>query len=254
MKTIFTLVLIGLGLSSPACSGYTKPFCVTHAERPSHPVIKGAVIASGTHSIQMEVLEVIHGTETRSVITVWDMPNINCNGIIPMNAQYVVGSVGDTVIAILPPITTAQNAWDVVGDYSTPYWLFYFPVLKVKNNWINGYINGSQSPNWYVNSMSYPTFKNYWTQHQGDCTTLVGLAEGKSLNEPHLLQTENAIQIYFQEKDNYSARIVSLQGQTVAEYHGSGDLLISTTDLPPAIYVLWLRDEKGQQHKYKLVR
>ena len=248
--------MVLLSCAGIACSGIPRSFCVTHNERNSDLVVKGAIVAAGSQSIQLAVFEVLHGAESRSVITIWDGKDFDCNGLIPMKVSDL-GSVGDTILAVLPEIKVVINDWDVLGDYSRPHWLYYEPVLKVKSDTIRGFISGNQHPSgpiWQVSEMKYSELKSYWTQNQGDCIMLTGIAETKKQEEPHIFQDQNLVSIFIPGNTTYEIRITSLQGRLISTHNTTHELVLDLQNYAHGMYVITLQNGDGRVYRKKLVK
>jgi hypothetical protein len=179
MKKILLSTFLAAAIGAAACSGMPKSFCIVKASRSGNNVICGVITAKTSHSLQMNVIDVFSGTETRTTITIWDGTDYKCTSNISMKAGDL-GSIGDTIIAILPLISgVPQNTWDVQGDYRRPVSLFEIAWLDVRSDTVWGYIGGSHSAP--VMKYAYAGFKTYWQIHNSDCVTLsVGelMAEG----------------------------------------------------------------------------
>lgn len=145
MKHIILIsALLVLLNSSYACScSFRYSFCDTHD---SYDLTASCVVIDAfPHGISLKVIDVLHGSENRDTITLWDLggPYNMCNDSITDASAAYLGGIGDTLILALPKIDTLKNAWDVVGDYRTPGFQCNEYRLWVKNNVVHGFISGS---------------------------------------------------------------------------------------------------------------
>ena len=255
MKKLLVICCVLFYRSGIACSGFPHSFCATHGERSADPVIKGTVVAVNPQSIQLKVLEVWSGTESRTLITIWDGKDFDCTGNISMKASGM-GSLGDTLLAILPLIQSVQNTWDVVGDYSRPHWLFYEPVLYIKNDVIKGMINASTSmspPWWAIYNMKYTDFKTYWVEHQGDCSKIAtGISDNGKINDLIIRQNENTV--YVSATDGFTIRIVSIQGSIITEQEVRSEATINIENYAAGMYQVCILTNSGHEFRKKIIR
>jgi hypothetical protein len=235
MKKILLFAFLAVSVTAIACSGIPKSFCYVKTLRPNDNVIYGVITVSSGHSIQMNVIHVFSGAETRTTITVWDGTDFNCNGNIPMNAAGL-GSVGDSIIAILPLISVPQNTWAVAGDYARPYWLFETVSLSVKMDTVWGYITGAAAAP--VFKYRYSDFKNYWETHNNDCLALT--TDIKKINEDKIRLSISADQITVNSISGelVSVKLYSMDGKLISELppHIKQELICS--HLPSGVYIL----------------
>lgn len=258
MKTLLLTGFLFFSGLAIACSGYPKSLCYVQFMRPNDFMIKGTITGTMTNSIQMKVLEVLRGTETRSVVTIWDGTDFDCNGMYSMKASGMA-SVGDTILAVLPVIQTVQNTWDVPGDYRRPSYLFSYPVLKIKNDTLRGLVTGNEyagtPPYWSVHKMSYAVFKANWVTSKIDCALPVGLAENETeLKELVVRQDGTKIYVSFPAAGKHDIRVTSLSGAVVAEFQSDETVGLELENYAAGVYLLCVTDERGYQYRRKVVR
>jgi hypothetical protein len=215
MRTFLIQLFISFAIGAAACSGTQKSFCLVKADRPGHFVICGVITASASHSIEMKVIDVLSGLETRSIITIWDGTDFDCTGNVSMKASDM-GFVGDTLIAILPKISdTPENTWDVIGDYRRPFSLFQTAWLNVVKDSVRGYIAGPPNINALM-KYSYAGFKSYWQNHSNDCITLsVRETVVEKLNVRVL---DGRISIHSLSEEHFLLRLYSIDGRLLKEW------------------------------------
>lgn len=249
------LFLVCQTVSLYACSGIPKGFCYVHAQRVNDVVLKGTMVASGSQSVQLQVLEVLSGIETRSIITVWDGTDFKCTAQFSMKASYMA-NLGDTMLIILPKITSVVNAWDVIGDYRRPYYLFEEPILFVKSDTVRGLINGSVSynpPYWSVQKMSYQAFKNYWTTHSNDCVMLMSTQSLQDEKRLQVRMTAKQIDVICRSEEKYQLQVCSSDGRIILESRGSGDASHQIAAQSFSFVSVRIKFENGQIFSRKFV-
>jgi hypothetical protein len=256
-KNILSLFLLCICALSFACSGYTKYFCITQNWRPNDAIIKGVVVGFSANRIQLLVKEVLRGTETRSVVNIWDGDSIYCGtSTFPLKA-YNMAVQGDTILAILPKITSVQKSWDVIGDYRRPYDLFFVPVLRIKNDTLRGFITGDypqlKEDFWLVNKMSYADFKTGW-KNNTVCSANVAIEEARSLSKPSISQNGTEFQISFGAIDIKSTVVSAIEGSVIAEFRGSHPIDLNIENYPAGMYLLIITSVDGKRFCYKIVR
>ncbi len=157
-------------VGASACTGLQKSFCFVRASRIGEHVLCGVISNTTTHGIKLNIIDVLRGNETRSVVTIWDGTDFDCSGNVSMKTT-LLGNVGDTIILLTPMIGgVPQNIWDVAGDYRMPYHLYETAWLKVTKDTVRGYIAGAA--NTPLLKYAYSNFKTYWLSHSNDCVAL----------------------------------------------------------------------------------
>lgn len=173
MKKLY-LVLISVILYSGAmaCSFTPDSFCRT-MRMSDDLIISGRIVAVDTSSIDVEIIEIIRGEESRDIIRIWNGTDFECNGLHSM-AALTIGGINDTVIIILPLINEIINQWDVIGDYRRPEPFVLTSELRVKQGIVKGLILGDviAPPEYRLLSMDYEEFKTKIVE-EGDCSTII---------------------------------------------------------------------------------
>jgi hypothetical protein len=257
MKRMLIIVLFFFSfkiLYSCSCAPYS--FCETAAQRVNHVVLLGKIIDTVLHSVRIEVIEVLRGTENRDTIIVWDGTDSDCNGPIPMNASGM-GNIGDTILAILPIIDSLENVWDIMGDYRRPFWFCFTTELLYQNDSLRGFISGLAiaPPQFNTFVFHYDNFKNHWLAYNFSCMNIVGINENKI--------DKNNISV-FPNPASSSIHISSTQEIQLAEMFSiSGKLIlqllpvnneIDIASLPCGMYFLKTTDTKGKTAFAKWVK
>jgi len=257
-KQILVLWLSFLWTAGIACTGLINSFCLVQNMRVNDHVIKGVVVGSSANAVQLGVIEVLRGTETRSVINIWDGSTINCGSYAYPQQAFAMAALGDTILVVLPKITSVQNSWDVIGDYSRPRDLYERPLLKISNDTVRGYIIGNMhtwAPNnsWSVNKMSYSDFKSGW-KNNTVCSANVGIEEAGSLSKPSISQNGTEIQISFGAIGIKSTVVSAIEGSVMAEFKGSHPIDLNIENYPAGMYLLIITSVEGKRFCYKIVR
>lgn len=243
VKTIVLLFLLVQIKVLSACSGFPVAFCQLHAKQPNDLVFSGVIVAKGTQSLQIKVMDVFRGAESRSVITIWDGKDWYCNGNVSMKVESI-GSVGDSIVAIIPLINSIVNPWDVIGDYSRPEWRFAEPVLRISGDTIYGLISGD-APHWHLFKMHFEKFKTYWIENQGNCAGLVSVPEFKTESIPTVRQIGSELTIHLQGSSFYSITIYSIYGRKLKEIRALGVTAVDLQEYVAGLYILHVSNESN---------
>ena len=235
MRTFLLSTFLSIAIGSSACSGLQKSFCFVKTLRAGDFVICGIISAKSGHSVEMSVIDVLSGVETRSAITIWDGTDFDCNGIVSMKATEM-GAVGDTIIAILPMINgNHQNTWDVTGDYRRPYSLYETAWLKIVNDSVRGFISGAA--NAPILKYAYLGFKSYWISHSNDCLTL-NVKETIADSKIMLAILGRRITINSLSEEYFSVQLYSIDGRLLNEYPSERQQNIDCSYLPSGVFLL----------------
>jgi hypothetical protein len=177
MKSLLAAVILSLSCKMlMGCSCLVYSFCETASQRLNDVVLLGKIIDTFPHSVKVQVLDILRGSEHRDTITIWDGTDFDCNGIFPMNAAGM-GNIGDTILTVLPLIDTMENVWDIIGDYRRPFWFCHVTELTYQNDSIRGFISGYSSapPELNIYVMHYDDFRQQWLASNNSCMNIVGM-------------------------------------------------------------------------------
>jgi len=117
LSILILLIAFG-GKLSFACDAYVD-FCLSGSYISNESIVIGTISSSAANSIELDIMNVMFGSTTAATVRIWDGTTIQCNGPWPNDANDM-GTVGDTVLAMIQPITTIENPWDVPGEYRRP--------------------------------------------------------------------------------------------------------------------------------------
>ncbi len=132
-------------------------------------MVSGRIVNVDEEGIDLEVIDVLKGEESREVIRIWDGTDFDCNGPFSMAASDL-GGLNDTILVILPLITEVENTWDVLGDFRRPDYFEFTPELIVMNGVVHGFISGPYwSPTWL---MPYLDLVSNWSNDLDACVAL----------------------------------------------------------------------------------
>lgn len=252
MKTLFLFIMLFGAKYLSACSCLAVPFCQTAFQKSEDLVISGVIVDNNTNSIRIKVIDVLRGSEDRDTINVWDGTDFDCNGLFSMKS-IDLGNPGDSILIILPKIVNIENTWDVIGDYRRPEYLCYFTSLLIKNDTIAGPLNtqfpGSSLPG-YI-KIKYDDFITYWNNNDGDCTALSGIHENFIENDLQFIQNRTSMTILSRGHVAYDCELLATNGAVIKKLKFNNEVSIDLT-LPPGIYILRLRNDKGAMFSKKI--
>jgi len=167
-KTLLVISIICIQLQlALACTFVPNAFCFAVNNPDTDLVVSGYITAVDTDGINIEVIQIISGVETRTNLRVWDGTDFDCNGNHSMAASDF-GVVNDTIILILPQIDSMENIWDEIGDYRRPENYENTTFLMVKNNVVNGFLSGDIfNTVGALTEFDYDLFIEYWLEDNG---------------------------------------------------------------------------------------
>ena len=172
MRLLITIFLSAISISlTLACSFPVYDFCQSIDTFPDRNILTGHITQLDSNGINLEVLHVLRGEETRTNVRIWDRQNWQCNGPFHMSAEVFV-NLGDTIIMMLPRIDSIQETWDVVGDYAWPRLHFFESLYEVHNDELfigeHNFLGGLS----YPTSINYSFFVNAWLDNHA-CDRIV---------------------------------------------------------------------------------
>lgn len=259
MRKINSLILVILFLSKTAlaCSWSPLSFCVTNNERPNDLVVSGKIVKIDTNGINLEIIDVLKGSETRDTIRIWDGTGFECNGWFAMEASGL-GTLNDTIIVILPFIDSIENIWEIIGDYRNPVYFGYTPKLDINNGIVEGYITGQQYFDTLLYSMPYIAFKTHMNNNLGDCSGLVGINEvGQSNIVFYTNPVNKTFRIQFQNGD-ISKRTISVYSLIGEKLKSVANVMenieIDFSNFSGGLYIVNIIEQDGKQSIIKVLK
>lgn len=241
--TVFIGLFLCIQHLGSSCTIIPNAFCTTLDLFPDNLVISGIIVSIDSTGIDIEILEILRGEESRETIRVWDGTDFDCNGIWSMAASDI-GELYDTIIIILPKITEAENEWDVPGDYKRPDPYWQTSELIVEGGNAEGFISGDAiAPSEYnIWMLEYNELKNAILS-EGDCSSLI-LAAGEAkaassitVNNPFhsviLVQLDHPIQKGYM-------TLYSMDGYPILkkEINSERQIELECVGLPAGMYLL----------------
>ena len=256
MKLAPTLCTVAcfVGQSVLACSWIPVPFCGTSNARPDDVVLSGKIVNVDFDGIDLEVIDVLTGSESRDTIRIWDGTDWDCNGLFSMAAGDL-GGLNDSIIVILPLIVSIENPWDVLGDYRRPDYFGYTPNLSVTNGLVVGYIVGSAwTPIW---GMPYLDLVTNWNDDPDNCSTLLSV-DGDHLAAPfvaHLANNTLNLTIRSDVVAVSTIRILATNGQEIVVVKSvPGTMQIDLSGYSEGVYHIVLVQPDGSRSSGRVMK
>lgn len=255
---ITLLILVLISSKALACSFSPDPFCTTSFNNEDRNVLKGKIISIDEDGIELQVIEMLRGVETREIIRIWDGTDFDCNGPWSL-AATALGQINDTIIAILPLIDSLENSWDVMGDYRMPdsyYW--ETTRLTIRNDSIRGYVTGYIWDFEYY-TIPYSTFINYWNNNMNDCIGFVDTDDIVEVNSAiwYTNPVHSNCAIQFAKGNHYEKtfQVYSSAGKKVKTVVSRLDkATIDLSTVASGLYFIKISDEEGRQSVLKVVK
>lgn len=247
MRPITTLCFLALVLchSAIACSWVPSSFCGTSDLRPNDVVLSGKVVGVDMDGIDLEVIDVLRGMESRDTIRIWDGTDFDCNGLFSMAASNL-GELNDSILVVLPLITEVENTWDVIGDYRRPDFFGHTTELRITNGVISGYVWGpAMTPIW---QMAYQHLVSNWGEGPDVCAVFLSIGEGQHAAPftAHLTDRMLNLSIPGNVGSGATVRIHASNGQELRALNGvAGRMQVDLSDLSAGIYHIVLMRRNG---------
>jgi len=255
MKPIHFTSIVALSLfqSALACSWIPIPFCETSNARPAEVVLSGKIVHVDMDGIDLEVIDVLRGVESRDTIRIWDGTDFDCNGLFSMAASDL-GGLNDSIIVVMPLITAVENTWDVLGDYRRPDYFGHNTELSINNGVVIGYITGhASSP---VGEMPYPDLLALWNDGTGLCSGMS--VEGMAQAPPfvaHLVHSMLNLTIRSDVGSTSTIRIHAANGQELVAVNGvPGTTLIDLSGYAVGMYQVVLVQQDGTRSSTRVMK
>ncbi len=164
MRSLLVLLaFLAFQLPSYSCSWSWPSFCTTinsyQDAGTNFVIVSGIVTAADEDGVDLEVLEVLAGTENRSTIRIWDGTDFDCNGLHSMAAADFL-RLNNRVVVLLPVIDVIENSWDQIGDYRMPSPWGSSPILSVVADEVTGFIVGQTYSDNIITELPYDIFIN----------------------------------------------------------------------------------------------
>ena len=260
MKNYLILLIALLGYAnSHACSTSAYSFCFSLDSKSEDVILTGEIVSIDTLGIDLKVIEVLRGEETRSIVRIWDGTDYDCNGNWSM-AALDIGDLQDTIVIILPKIKEKENDWDVLDDYRRPNPYQFTTQLTIEKGYVKGFIQGHKfAPIQFVTLvLGWEEFSKKIIE-DGDCTAIVlSTDELKTkpiinLNNPFTDQLIIQLPAAIQET---TISIYSVSGQVLyrEEIREERNIAILSDYWPSGMYVLELRSKDQLPQLIKVIK
>jgi len=231
------------------CIGGKQSFCDTHAS--FSLTASCVVVATFPHGISLKVLHILHNSESRDPIKVWDIggPYNSCMDSLTSASAAHLGDVGDTLILALNKIDTISNIWDVVGEYRTPFLPCNVYRLTVANNTVLGFISGSMdcsTTSSCLNTYNYDEFLVDFPTKSINCETWLSTDEPSSQKLLSYHPNPASDNFIFSTTESGTLTITNQLGQFIeAVSITDNQTQISTRNLLSGIYFLTYQTKRN---------
>jgi len=132
----FLLSMVNIVQPKEACTITPKPISQTLATYPDQLIAFGKITKVELQYSEFTIDEVIQGTENpKKTVKIWDDSDFTCGGGPPsykMGSEEL-GSVGDSLLIIVPKIVEKKNPWDVIGEYQMPNFHGLYSIFRFKD-------------------------------------------------------------------------------------------------------------------------
>lgn len=247
------IFLLTFGLKSPDCTFFPDPFCTTIEVFPEDVIVYGTIASRNEQSVDISIIDVLRGEETREVIRVWDGTDFECNGIWSMSTE-TIGGHNDTIIIMLPRIVEIENEWDIIGDYRRPFPYGYRPELSIKDGIVIGSII-----DWYLQEIPYNELKEKFLSSSINCDLILS-------SNPMIEQTDD-VEVVNPFANNLSIVLNKTFSEgNIALFASNGALVynealnnrlkinLETGALNPGLYILEITINNKPYKRMKLIK
>lgn len=242
-----------------ACTIIPKSFCSSIQVHSDDLIVLGEILSKDMYGLDLKIIEVIRGQETRSVVRVWNGTDFECNGVWTMEAE-TIGEVNDTVLITLPKIENLENSWDVIDDYRRPDPYYHTSELKMENGKLNGLIKGDAiaPPEFKILSIDYQELKNTIINNN-DCSDLVTNVNEVELSSGLKFMNPFSSNLEIEIPDIIKGRVINIytiRGQRVKSEQviNRNKIEIDFNSEIPGIYILEFIMSDNQIKYYKLIK
>ena len=203
--------------------------------------------------IDLEVIDILAGSESRDTIHIWDGTDWDCNGLFSMAASDL-GGLNDSIIVILPLIGSIENTWDVLGDYRRPDYFEYIPELRITNGVVIGYITGPAEFPTY--EMPYIDLLALWNDGSGGCSGLSvdGVGQPQPF-EAHLVHSMLSLTVRSDLAEMSTIRIYAANGQEMVAVEGvPATTQIDLSGFSVGVYHIILVQQNGTRSSARVMK
>jgi len=248
-------------ISVSACTTFPSSFCGTLHVFQDNLIISGQIVSKDTDGIDVMVINLLRGEETRDTIRIWDGTDyIWCMDTTSL-AAGLLGDIGDTLLMNLPMIDSMENTWDVIGDYRRPDILDFWHTLRVTDGIIHGFIRGSTlaPPEFRQLSANYVEFIENWDEFE-ECTN--GLVDVEEVEQENYQVTytnpvNNFLRIHINSLTtiNEVLEVYTFNGQLLKSVAiRSNEISFDFSDYPRGLYLLKIGTDNNRIWTGRLVK
>ena len=260
MKNATFLFLFILPIELFCCTFTPDSFCSTIIANIEKIIVYGTIISKDEDGLDLEVIELLDGEESKSQIRIWDGKDFDCNGPFDMSTN-LIGDIYDTIIISLPRITQVENPWDVIGDYTRPTPYGKTPKLFVEGGIAKGFISGTPySADFNNQTVEYEKLRETILNH-GNCTDLLIISSTNRSDIKNNITVQNPISSTLSINQSLSNEIIevniySLAGQKLITQRTEDQLqiVISVENLQSGLYILQMIKSDLTQETVKVVK
>lgn len=258
-QLLFCFLLLSI-YTSIACSYNPESLCSSLSLIPDHLIVSGQIIGIDDDGIDLKVIQVLRGEESRETIRIWDGTDFDCNGFFSMSASDL-GNINDSVLLVLPMIDSLENTWEITGDYRRPHFMFHTTALRIKNNILQGFIQGISiaPPQFKISSMPYPEFIASWNDF-GDCSD-ISVSTDNLQNQKMDITYNNPISsfanITFSDAENTrkTLEVFSMQGTKMRTIETSDTAIeLDFSTYPKGMYLIRIVNSRKESTLLKIIK
>jgi hypothetical protein len=213
-------------------------------------MVAAEVVLVDEHGIELKIIKVLEGDETRDTIRVWDGKDFDCNGFHSMSASDI-GGVNDTVLIMIEKVDSLNKdtVIEQIGDYKRPFPYGEKPSLVVKNGMINGFITGPPYVD-LVRKLSYKKFIDLWEKNI-PCNTWYELLSIENKATETNINFSNGFLYFENVNDPLVVYIFSATGAIISSHECTNCTELKMTPLKPGIYFIHVKSKNGRTTVFK---
>lgn len=242
------LVIISINLSI-ACTFIPNPFCQQFDN--GNTILYGKTIGLVDDGVEFQIFDILSGSETDEIITIYDQAPFDCNGTFYLNAELLL-PLDLEVIVSLEKIDTLLNPWEEIGDYRVPEFYTDTRRLIVENENVTGVISSPFSEQ----TISLDDFIAAVQNGDADCSLVLNV--GNEYTDDVIMSPNPATDfVYLSSSDN---RVIQIAQSIVYSQVGyqshlnlDSDNKFDVSHLPVGMYVIEVLYTDGLRSRHKIV-
>jgi hypothetical protein len=225
----------------------------------SYSIIYGTILSKDEYGLDLEVIEMLRGEETKTQIRIWDGTDFDCNDNHDMSVQHI-GQINDTIIISLPKIAEIENDWDVIGDYRRPDPFTFISQLRIENGIAIGLIKGDAiaPPEFNIESLEYSKLREFILSNN-DCADLTSSTKDLIENDYVIYPNPSSSLILIDQGDYQEIKEVnlySLQGKLLMRKNTirSIKIQLEIDHLKDGVYIIEMKNKDNSVQFSKIVK